>query len=111
MLEISRVTLFIHSFNHSILATDTVSIDENERTNSSKSFSVRSLRLPRGTLGVDMSSSSIVAELEDVCRVELVNIIYKYKYTYNKINIFIYLLHLLGIYCVVSLVMPKLRQK
>jgi hypothetical protein len=41
--------------------------DANERTNSSKSFSVKSLRLPRGALGVIRSSSSIFAGIEDVC--------------------------------------------
>jgi hypothetical protein len=41
--------------------------EEKEQTNSSKSFSVKSLRLPRGTLGVSMSSSSIIADIEDVC--------------------------------------------
>ncbi len=41
--------------------------DENERTNSSKSFSVKSLRFPRGALGVVMSSSSIFVGIEDVC--------------------------------------------
>lgn len=56
-------------------------IVENECLNSSKSFSVRSLRLPRGTLGVVRSSSSIVAELEDVCSCILVSIIY---YNTNK---------------------------
>jgi len=42
---------------------------ENDRVNSSKSFSVMSLRFPRGTLGVkrSCSSSSIVAEVEDEC--------------------------------------------
>lgn len=54
---------------------------ENECLNSSKSFSVKSLRLPRGTLGVARSSSSIVAELEDVCSCILVSIIY---YNTNK---------------------------
>ena len=56
-------------------------IVENECLNSSKSFSVKSLRLPRGTLGVARSSSSIVAELEDVCSCILVSIIY---YNTNK---------------------------
>ena len=41
--------------------------DENERTNSSKSFSVKSLRFPRGALGVVGSSSSIFDCIEDVC--------------------------------------------
>ena len=39
--------------------------DENERVNSSKSFSVKSLRFPRGALGV--SSASIFAGIEAVC--------------------------------------------
>jgi hypothetical protein len=38
---------------------------EKERTNSSKSFSVKSLRFPRGTLGVLRSSYSITEEIED----------------------------------------------
>lgn len=41
--------------------------DENERVNSSKSFSVKSLRFPRGALGVARSSSSIFVGIEDVC--------------------------------------------
>jgi hypothetical protein len=44
--------------------------DENECTNSSKSFSVTSLRFPRGAWGVMGSSSSIVADIEDVCKLE-----------------------------------------
>lgn len=41
--------------------------DAKEFTNSSKSFSVKSLRFPRGALGVNISSSSIFAGVEDVC--------------------------------------------
>ena len=44
--------------------------DENECTNSSKSFSVTSLRFPRAAWGVMGSSSSIVADIEDVCKLE-----------------------------------------
>ena len=38
---------------------------QNEARNSSKSFSVISLRFPRGTVGVLGLSSSIKAEIED----------------------------------------------
>lgn len=79
-------------------------IDENERTNSSKSFSVKSLRLPRGALGViGWSSSSIFAGIEDVCNLgthifiridELrrLNIVYTNYINYiNKIYLYIYI--------------------
>ena len=54
-----------HPFFHS--KCPAIIRDENERTNSSKSFSVKSLRFPRGALGVVGSSSSIFADIEDVC--------------------------------------------
>ena len=38
---------------------------QNDAWNSSKSFSVRSLRFPRGTVGVIGPSSSMKAEIED----------------------------------------------
>lgn len=38
---------------------------QNDAWNSSKSFSVRSLRFPRGTVGVLGPSSSMKAEIED----------------------------------------------
>ena len=65
-LKIDHIILFIYS------KCPAIKIDEKELLNSSKSFSVKSLRFPRGALGVgrSLSSSSIIAELEDVCSLE-----------------------------------------
>lgn len=56
MLELRK---YLHIF-HWMLASP-----QNDAWNSSKSFSVRSLRFPRGTVGVIGPSSSMKAEIED----------------------------------------------
>ena len=53
--------------------------------NSSKSFSLTSLRFPLGAFGVMGCSSSIVADIEDVCGCRM-NIL---LYTILRINVYI----------------------